>query len=163
MLLFAGVVSDSPQCPLCRVGITGYHQVPATSVTETVSTPPTSPDQPPVERAASVEEFISPDILNMLRRTYNEPSPNRMGQLLRQLQELRSSQQFLSTDFAWDGHEVDEPYALPDTGAKDGLCEGGLFMLAPGPQHMVISGLAVNFQNAALSVALALIHNSQMI
>ena len=124
MFLSAGVVSDSPQCPLCRVDITGYHQAPVTSATETVSIPPTSPDQLSVDRAASVEELISPDILNILRRTYNDPSPNRMGKLLRQLQELGSSQPYRFTDFAWGRHEDAEPYVLPDTGAKDGLRGG---------------------------------------
>ena len=28
------------------------------------------------------------------------------------------------SDFAWARHEDDEPYILPDTGARDGLCGG---------------------------------------
>ena len=113
-LLFAGAVSASPQCPLCREVITGYAETPVA---------PTA--QPPTVPAETVEENLAPDVLNILRRSRTsatETGLGRIGQLLRQLQELRDSQASMFSDFAWARHEDDEPYILPDTGARDGLC-----------------------------------------
>ena len=113
-LLFAGAVSASPQCPLCREIITGYAETPVAPTT-----------RPPDVPATTVEENLAPDVLNILRRrrtSATETGLGRIGQLLRQLQELRDSQVNMFSDFAWARHEDDEPYILPDTGARDGLC-----------------------------------------
>ena len=118
-----------------------------------------------------MEEFISPDIPNILGRTYNDPSPNRVGQLLHQLQELRSSQQFLFTDFAWGRHEAEEPLILPDTGAKDGL-RGGSWDIHVGawaakhghkrscsqlPKRRTVSGIGSGTQHVDDSVRALLV------
>ena len=126
MLLAAGAVSDTPQCPLCRVEITGHHEVSDTTIAVATAA---SPLQPPADVVTSVEEAIAPDILNILR--HQPPSTGsrmpRTTQLLRQLQTLRSSQANYFTqellDYAWNRYsDNEEPLLLVDTGAKDGLC-----------------------------------------
>ena len=121
MLLTSGAVSDTPQCPICRADITGYHEASASTTAVPTATPP---NQPSAEIATSVEEAIAPDILSILRSPISTGTGMpRTVQLLRQLQAHRSAQHHLFTDLAWERYNVkEEPLLLVDTGAKDGLC-----------------------------------------
>ena len=164
MRRFSGAVSSSPQCPLCQADITGYRETPVASAIEAVNAPSAiaSPPQPPADLTTSEEEVISPDVLNILRRTSTESGPSRTGLLLCQLQELRSSQQNFFTDFVWDRHGDNEPYILPDTGAKDGLrgdkwaCYAGAWAATCGhklfcdrlPERRKVSGVGAGTQHA---------------
>ena len=66
MLLAVGAVSDTPQCPLCRVEITGHHEAPASTIAVSNTA---SPPQPPADITTRVQEAIAPDILNILRNS----------------------------------------------------------------------------------------------
>ena len=125
-MILAGAihVHEEPQCPLCRVTVTGYHDTPPAAI---------ATHQPAItELAERVEEYIPPDLLSIIRGNGSSTSTtarsreSRTLEFVRQLNEARRTQAraFFQnySEYAWDRHGDDEPMVLPGTGAKDGLC-----------------------------------------